>query len=47
MAQKYIKLDCPNCPTYHTLMLKANDICKCPSCLKEFTLNHLINKLIK
>ena len=38
----YIKLDCPRCKSYHSLIFKDNNICKCPSCLKEFEMNDLI-----
>lgn len=44
MSQKYIKLDCPNCKTIHTLMLKAFGVCKCQSCLYEFSIERLIKK---
>lgn len=40
----YIKLDCPKCKKIHSLMFKANNICKCPSCLKEFEMEDLIER---
>ena len=45
MAQKYIRLNCSKCKTINTQMLKANDIVKCPSCLRERTLKSFIDKL--
>lgn len=35
MTTKYIKQDCPYCSNIHTMILKANGIVKCPSCLDE------------
>lgn len=31
----YVKKDCPNCPTIHTVIKTTNGY-KCPSCLVEF-----------
>lgn len=40
----YIKLKCEKCSTINSLILKSNNICKCQSCLKEFSLLDLIEK---
>lgn len=32
----YVKLDCPKCPKIHSMMLMANNVVKCQSCLKKF-----------
>lgn len=36
MKTKYIKQDCPKCPNIHSMILMANDICKCQSCLNKY-----------
>lgn len=41
----YIKLDCTRCKTIHSMMVKANGYCKCPSCLKEYKINTLVEKM--
>ncbi len=41
----YVKKDCPKCKTIHTLILKANNIVKCPSCLGEWTLLNVTNRM--
>ena len=38
MTTNCIKKDCPNCPNIHTMFLKANNVVKCPSCLREYHL---------
>jgi len=48
MVMDYIKLDCPKCKKIHTLILKSDYVCKCPSCLREYKTHVLIeNQLIK
>lgn len=35
MSQKYIKQDCKRCKNVHTMMLMANGMAKCQSCLNK------------